>query len=120
MSLWLRPEPLVLASKSAVRRMLLESAGIPVAAHPADIDERGIEAAFGSAEPDAVAALLAHEKALAVAAAFAGRLVIGADQTLALGRARFSKPADRSAARGQLEALRGKTHQLYAAVAVAR
>lgn len=120
MSLWLRPEPLVLASKSAVRRMLLESAGIPVAAHPADIDERGVEAAFGSAEPDAVAALLAHEKALAVAAALPGRLVIGADQTLALGRARFSKPADRSAARGQLEALRGKTHQLYAAVAVAR
>jgi septum formation protein len=49
-----------------------------------------------------------------------GRLVLGADQTLALGARRFSKPSDRAAARDQLKALRGQTHELHTAVALAR
>jgi septum formation protein len=55
-----------------------------------------------------------------VAADARGRLVVGADQTLALGRRRFDKPSDRAAARAQLRALAGRTHELHAAVAVAR
>jgi len=47
-------------------------------------------------------------------------LVVGCDQTLALGERRFSKPADRAAARVQLLALRGKTHELHSAVCVCR
>jgi len=47
-------------------------------------------------------------------------LVVGCDQTLALGERRFSKPADRAAARAQLLALRGKTHELHSAVALCR
>jgi septum formation protein len=43
MSLWLSPQPLVLASKSAARRAVLESAGIPLELMPADIDERAVE-----------------------------------------------------------------------------
>jgi septum formation protein len=46
--------------------------------------------------------------------------VVGCDQTLALGDRRFSKPADRTAARDQLLALRGQTHALHSAVAVCR
>jgi septum formation protein len=120
MSLWLRSDPLVLASKSPIRRAVLEAAGIPVAVHPADIDERGIEAASGSAGPGEVAAVLAREKALAVSGQLPGRLVVGADQTLALESQRFSKPLDRSAARRQLQTLRGRTHRLHSAVAVAQ
>jgi septum formation protein len=119
-SLWLVPEPLVVASKSAVRRAVLEAAGIPVEVQPADIDERGIEARTPMAGPAEVAALLAREKARAVAAVMPGRLVLGADQTLALGAQRFSKPADLAAARVQLQALRGRTHELHSAVAVIR
>lgn len=118
MGLWLRSDPLVLASKSAIRRTLLEAAGIPVIVQAADIDERGIEAAYGSAEPGEVAALLADKKALAVSAKMRGRLVVGADQTLALGNIRFSKPLDRHDARLELKSLRDRTHQLYAGVAV--
>ena len=70
--------------------------------------------------PGEVAALLAREKARAVAARLPGRLVLGADQTLALGERRFSKPADRAAAREQLEALRGRTHELHTAIALVR
>ena len=46
-----------------------------------------------------------------------GRLVLGADQTLALGAKRFAKPADRAAARAQLRALSGRTHELHSAIA---
>ena len=76
--------------------------------------------ARGLRDAAAVAALLAREKARAVAAKHPGRLVLGADQTLALGEQRFSKPADRAGAREQLAALRGQTHELHSAVAVVR
>ena len=120
MALWLAAEPLLLASKSEIRRMVLANAGIPVEAHPADIDERGIEANAPTRDPGEIAALLAREKARAIAARFPGRLVLGADQTLAFGERRFSKPADRDGAREQLKALRGQTHALHSAIALVR
>ena len=120
MQLWLAEQPLVLASKSAVRHTLLREAGIPVEAEPADVDERAVEAANGPRAAAEVAALLAGEKARVVAARRPGRLVLGADQTLALGERRFSKPADRAAARAQLAALRGRTHELHTAIALVR
>ena len=117
MAFWLATVPLVLASRSAARRTLLEAAGIPVELCPADLDERAIEANGISHEPTAVAALLAREKAASVAKSHPGRLILGADQTLALGSKRFSKSPDRLAARAQLQALRGRTHELHAAIA---
>jgi septum formation protein len=120
MGLWPAAAPLVLASASAVRRQLLEAAGIPVEVRPANIDERAIEASAPSDNPSAVAAILARVKALRVASDVPGRLVVGADQTLALGSRRFDKPANRAAARTQLQTLAGRTHELHAAVAVAR
>ena len=120
MSLW-RAEPLVLASKSSVRRALLEAAGIPLTIEPAAIAERAIESSkAASASAANVALLLAREKALDVAGKKSKSTVLGADQTLALGARRFSKPANALAAREQLKALSGKTHELHAAVAVAQ
>ena len=120
MPLWLAGEPLVLASKSAIRHAVLRDAGIPVAVEPADIDERAIEQRSAKQDAGELAAVLAREKARTVAARFPGRLVLGADQTLALGERRFSKPADRAGARRQLAALCGQTHELHSAVALAR
>ncbi len=120
MSLWLAPDPLVLASRSFARRAVLEAAGIPVEPHPADIDERGLEKNAALRAPDAVAAFLAREKAAFVAALHPGRLVLGADQTLALESVRFAKPDDLTAARAQLSALRGRTHELHSAIALVR
>ena len=96
MPLWLAAEPLVLARRARSRRAMLAAAGIPVEVVPADIDERGIEARRRPARAGEVAALLAREKARAVPARMPGPLVLGADQTLALGERRFSKPADRT------------------------
>jgi septum formation protein len=120
MPLWLAGEPLVLASKSAIRHAILRDAGIPVAVEPADIDERAIEQRSAEHDAGELAAMLAREKARTIAARLPGRLVLGADQTLALGERRFSKPADRAGARRQLAALRGQTHELHSALALAR
>ena len=118
MSPW-RGEPLILASNSEVRRRLLEAAAIPVTVDPADIDERAIEARNEGLGPGDAALLLAREKALATARR-RSEIVLGADQTLALGERRFSKPANRAAAREQLKALASQTHALHSAAAVAR
>ena len=120
MPLWTGPKPLVLASKSDTRRKILEHAGLAVEISPASIDERAEEAGAGVKTAEDAARLLARTKALAVAARMPGRLVLGADQTLSLSERRFSKPADRAAAREQLRALAGKTHRLYAAISVVR
>jgi septum formation protein len=119
MSLWLSPTPLVLASQSKVRRALIEAAGIPVEARPADLDERAIEQGVRGGPAD-VALELARAKAATVAAMSGPGIVVGCDQTLALGKRRFSKPMDRDAARDQLMAMRGKPHELHSAVAVIR
>ena len=97
---------------------MLEAAGVAVEVYPADIDERGMESASPAQSPRAVAAMLAREKASTVARDNAGRLVLGADQTLALGIERLTKPVDRAAARAQLRALSGRTHELFSAVAL--
>jgi septum formation protein len=117
MALWLAADSLVLASRSVARRTLLQAAGIAVELKPADLDERSVEANALSQGPAAIAAFLAREKAAAVAALCPGRLVLGADQTLALGARRFSKPVDRASARAQLAALCGRTHELHSAIA---
>jgi septum formation protein len=120
MTLWRGNDPLILASQSRARQMLLGNAGILFEAIPADIDERAVQQASKLSAPDEIAALLAREKALAVSAKQSGRYVVGADQTLALGKRLFSKPAGRAQASEQLRALAGHTHELVSAVAVAR
>jgi septum formation protein len=120
MPLWLADQPLVLASKSASRGAILRAAGLAIEVCPADINERMIEQGSATRDPDAIAALLAREKARTISARLAGRIVLGADQTLALGEQRFSKPTDRTAAREQLKLLRGQTHELHSAIALVR
>ena len=119
MTIWRRKRPLILASQSRARQMLLANAGLVFEAAPADIDERAIQQQSGLREPGKIAALLAEEKARFVSAGMPDRYVIGADQTLALGQRLFSKPAGRAQAAEQLDALAGNTHELHSAVAVA-
>jgi septum formation protein len=120
MSLWRGDTPLILASQSRARQMLLANAGIDFEAAPAHIDERAIQDAAGAVSPSAIAARLAREKALVVSARKPGRHVVGADQTLALGERLFNKPDGRTQALAQLQALAGHSHDLHSAIAVAR
>jgi septum formation protein len=120
MALWLSAKPLVLASKSEVRRKILASAGLPVEVRAANIDERGMEARAKVKDAAAVAQLLAGAKAHTVATDMPARLVIGADQTLAFETGRFSKPETRKQAWEQLSVLRGRSHRLHSALTVVR
>jgi septum formation protein len=120
MSLWRGRYPLILASQSRARQALLANAGIDFEAVPAEINERAIQQASGLSAPDDIAALLAREKARLVSMRQPGQFVIGADQTLALEKRLFSKPAGRAQAAEQLRALAGRSHELHSAVAVAR
>lgn len=116
MTIWLGEKPLVLASQSRARQMLLGNAGLVFEALPADIDERGVVAAARLSDPIAIARHLAREKAIHVSKQRAGHVVIGADQTLALGARQFNKPAGRAQAAEQLAALAGRMHELHSAV----
>ena len=120
MVLWLAPQPLVLASRSDIRGKILAAAGLRFEIRPSQSDERAVEAKSGAADSAAVARHLARAKADVVAASLPGRLVLGADQTLARGAKRFGKPADRAEAADQLRALRGRTHELHSALALVR
>jgi nucleoside triphosphate pyrophosphatase len=118
MTIWRGKKPLILASQSRARKMLLANAGLSFEAMPADIDERRAQQASNLSGPGEIAKLLAREKAVWVSARKAGQYVIGADQTLALGNRLFNKPDGRAAAAEQLRALAGQTHELHSAIAV--
>jgi septum formation protein len=120
MTIWRGKQPLILASQSPARQMLLGNAGISFEAVPADIDERSVQKNSGLSAPGEIAGLLAAEKALFVSSKNLGRYIVGADQTLALGARLFSKPAGRAQAADQLRLLAGHTHELHSAVAIAR
>lgn len=120
MALWLSPQPLVLASRSDIRGKILAAAGLRFDIRPSQIDERAVEAESGLVDAIGVARHLAHAKAAAVAATLPGRLILGADQTLASGAKRLWKPANRAEAAEQLRILRGQTHELHSALALVR
>lgn len=119
-SLWIADKPLVLASKSESRQALLRAAGIPFEAAPAEIDERAVAGLVEPPDGAAIASCLAQTKALAIARRYPGRLVLGADQTLALGGEIFSKPPTLLAAKEQLGRLSGRTHSLHSAICLAQ
>ena len=112
---------IILASQSAARRAVLTGAGVAHEAVVAGVDEDAakVELLAAGAGPKGVAEALAAQKALAVSAARDG-FVIGADQTLDLAGALYDKAPDIEAARARLQLLRGKTHALHSAVAVAK
>jgi septum formation protein len=118
-----KPPSLVLASGSATRRTLLEAAGVAVEVRPADVDESALRDRMFEADPDvsheSVALALAEEKAKSVSTGSPDALVIGADQVLSFEGKLFEKPKSVNEAREQLLSLRGRTHALHAAVALA-
>lgn len=120
MPLWIAKQPLVLASKSDIRGKILAAAGLRFGIRPAHIDERAVEAQSGAKDAQGAAQILARAKAMAVAEQMPGHIVLGADQTLAHGAVRLTKPANREEAVSQLRTLRGSTHELHSGIAAVR
>ena len=112
----------VLASGSASRQRILKAVGVPFTAIPADIDEDELKQDLleaGMFEDD-IAGTLAEGKAQHVSHANPDALVLGADQTLLFEDEIVSKCADLSSARDLLRRLRGRSHRLMSALALAR
>ena len=117
---------LILASKSSARGALLKNAGLQFETEGADIDERAIELPLLNSDfgPADIAEVLAEAKALDVSSRNPSAYVIGADQTMSFKDQgelhRYNKPVDMKAARQQLLALRGRTHNLHASICVVK
>ena len=117
--LWCLPKKnLILASKSAARRALLDQAGIAYDCEPAAIDEAAIRDAAQSegASPDDIAVLLAEMKGERIAAKHSDAMIISSDQLLVCDGVLYGKPKTFEQAHQQIAALSGKRHQLITAV----
>lgn len=113
---------MILASGSAARRQILAASGVPFTALAPDIDEHGLKDRLVAAKADlaGVADALAEAKALDISRDHPDILVLGADQTLLFDGELVSKCADLPSARALLTRLRGKPHQLFSALVLAR
>jgi septum formation protein len=122
----------VLASGSAIRRQLLEQAGVQCRVAPAVVDEAALRGQLLRERPTAtaseIALVLARAKAEKVSRQYPDALVIGADQVLSLpygetGAGQFDlihKSASIDEARATLMRLRGGRHDLHVGVAIAK
>ncbi len=111
---------LVLASQSASRKAMLEQAGVPFEALPAELDERALEAGLAGSAPAEVALALARAKARAVSVKVPGRIVLGSDSLVEVDGRRFDKPTSRENAAEHLRFFSGKTMRLHSAAALVR
>lgn len=114
------PDRIILASTSQIRSKLLDGAGVSHDVVASRIDEDSVKKALEAegAPPRDIAATLAEMKARKIAEKGQGGLVIGCDQVLSLKGEVLSKPKTIEDARGQLNALRGETHQLLSAAVI--
>jgi septum formation protein len=112
--------PLILASGSKIRKILLENAGLSFEIRPANIDEDAIKdhGLLQGLTPKAIALRLAKDKALDISLKAKG-LVIGADSVLELERDIISKQKSMLEARALLRRFSGRVHYLHSAVAIA-
>ena len=116
----LRSSGLVLASASPSRASILQAAGLAVTIEPASLDEDPVKQSLRGNGAATIAGTLANLKAAQVCRNHPGALVIGADQVLECEGTWFDKPVDVDDARKHLLNLRGRTHELIAAVCVLR
>ena len=113
---------IILASKSGVRKKILNENGINCEVVPANIDEDQIKESLlkEKASPEIISKNLAELKANKVSNKKNNYLVLGADSVLDLNGEIISKPKNRDEALTILEKLNGKKHQLISSVCVSK
>jgi len=108
---------LILASASAIRRFMLERAGVEFVLQPGTVDET--EEKRNHSDPVQLASALAEAKALSVSRDRLDEWVIGSDSVVSVCGRRFDKPSDRDEAAEHLRFFSGKEMVLTSAVALA-
>ena len=115
-------EEIILASKSLVRKKILEENGIKCIVEPPNIDEDLIKESLlkENANPKLISKNLAELKANKVSQKKNGNLVLGADSIINLKEKIISKPSNRDEALAILQKLNGQKHQLISSVCISK
>ena len=113
---------IILASKSKVRKEILDRNNIPTQVQHSNLDEEVIKKSLlkEKATPEIISKNLAELKANKVSNKFFDTLVLGADSVIDLNGELISKPEDRNEALFILRKLNGKTHQLVSSVCISK
>jgi len=113
---------IILASKSGVRKKILEENNIRCRVEPSSVDEDNIKESLlrEGASPTIISKNLAELKANKISQKFIEEMVLGADSVIDLEGEIISKPNDREEALEILKKINGKTHQLISSVCISR
>ena len=113
---------LILASKSKVRKFILDKNDIKCQVKPSNVDEESIKLSLLKlkASPETISKNLAELKATKVSQKNYNILVMGADSVIDLEGELISKPKDRSEALTILKKLNGKKHSLVSSVSICK
>ena len=113
---------IILASKSKVRKKILEENGIACIVEPANVDEDLVKESLikEGVSPLGVSKSLAELKANKISQIKNGELVLGADSIIDLNGEIISKPLDRNEALDILKKLNGQKHHLISSVCISK
>jgi septum formation protein len=113
---------IILASKSGVRKKILEENNIQCKVEPSNVDEDSVKESLlrERASPTVISKNLAELKANKISQKFVEEMVLGADSVIDLEGKIISKPSDRTEALEILKRMNGKTHQLVSSVCISR
>ena len=113
---------IILASKSGVRKKILEENNIQCKIEPSNVDEDSVKESLlkERASPTIISKNLAELKANKISQKFINEIVLGADSVIDLEGSIISKPSNRGEALEILKKLNGKTHQLVSSVCISR
>ena len=113
---------IILASKSKVRKDILENNNIYCEVKPSNIDEESVKESLiiENASPEIISKNLAELKANKISSKIIGRIVLGADSVIDLSGELISKPADRKEAMQILKKLNGREHYLISSVCISK
>ena len=113
---------IILASKSGVRKKILEENNIQCKIEPSNVDEDSVKESLlkERASPTIISKNLAELKANKISQKFVEEMVLGADSVIDLEGEIISKPNDRAEALEILIKMNGKTHQLISSVCISR
>ena len=113
---------IILASKSGVRKKILEENNIQCKIEPSNVDEDSVKESLlkQKASPTIISKNLAELKANKISQKFIEEMVLGADSVIDLEGEIISKPNDRAEALEILKRMNGKTHQLISSVCISR
>ena len=113
---------IILASKSEVRKDILNKNSIECEVHPSNVDEDPIKESLikEGASPEIISKNLAEIKACKVSQKIHNQLVLGADSVIDLNGAIISKPENRKQAIDILKQLNGQKHSLISSVCISK